>query len=86
MRISLEEAEGKLTELARYARKGSDVIITKDGQPYLRLSAHQGYRQPLRIDLLEGAFNISDEAIDELFLSPTPPEEAVKALREYEKE
>ncbi|CDZ36569.1 Hypothetical protein NGAL_HAMBI1146_19470 [Neorhizobium galegae bv. officinalis] len=37
MRISIAEAEGKLTELARLANEGEEVVLTQDGLPSVRL-------------------------------------------------
>jgi antitoxin (DNA-binding transcriptional repressor) of toxin-antitoxin stability system len=37
MRISIAEAEGKLTELARLANEGEEVVLTPDGLPSVRL-------------------------------------------------
>ena len=76
MQISIEEAQAQLPALADRVRRGAEVIITRDGEPCIRLvacepAAPEGSRKPRRLDLLEGAFRISDEAIDELFLRPT---------------
>ena len=76
MQVSIEEAQVQLPALADRVRNGGEVIITRDGDPCIRLVAcepatPEGSRKPRRLDLLEGAFKISDEAIDELFLRPT---------------
>ena len=34
---TIAEAEGKLSELIDRARKGEDVVITRDGKPVVRL-------------------------------------------------
>jgi prevent-host-death family protein len=37
MRISVSEAKGQLTELVRRAEAGEEVILTRHGQPTIRL-------------------------------------------------
>ena len=37
MEVSVSDAEGLLTELIRRAETGEDVVITRDGQPVVRL-------------------------------------------------
>lgn len=37
MRISLAEAESQLGELVRRAEAGDEVVLTRDGQPAVRL-------------------------------------------------
>ena len=37
MRISVTEAKGQLTELVRRAEAGDEVILTRHGQPAVRL-------------------------------------------------
>lgn len=74
MLVSIEEAQARLPELALRVRNGGEVVITKNGQPYIKLVAHDGAppASPRNLERLKGAFHISDAAIDELFLSPTP--------------
>ena len=76
MQISIAEAQAQLPALADRVRSGGEVIITRDGQPYIKLvacepPAPESSPKPRRLDLLVGAFQISDEAIDELFLQPS---------------
>ena len=37
MRISVTEAKGKLTDLVRRAEAGAEVVLTRHGQPAVRL-------------------------------------------------
>ena len=76
MQISIAEAQAQLPALADRVRNGGEVIITRDGEPCIKLvacepPAPEGSPKPRRLDLLVGAFQISDEAIDELFLRPS---------------
>lgn len=76
MRISIEEAQAKLPELALRARSGGEVVITKDGQPYIKLVAHEGFKpQPRNLGQYQG--KMSEEAID-AFLAPFTKEEVLK--------
>jgi prevent-host-death family protein len=45
MKISVSDAKGQLTELVRRAEAGDEVILTRHGQPTVRLVA---IRQELR--------------------------------------
>lgn len=77
--IELEEIQAQLPELAVNVRNGGEVVITKNGQPYIKLVAHAvPPAAPRNLDQLKGAFHISDAAIDELFLSPPAPAGATK--------
>ena len=71
--IELEEIQAQLPELALRLRSGGEVVITKGGQPYIKLVAQAVMpAAPRNLDQLKGAFHISDAAIDELFLSAAP--------------
>ena len=79
MQISIEEAQVQLPALADRVRSGGEVIITRDGEPCIKLvacepAAPEGSRKPRRLDLLEGAFKISDEAVDALLAPLTKTE------------
>ena len=39
MPVSIEEIQAKFPELALRLRSGNEVVITKDGQPYIKLVA-----------------------------------------------
>ena len=39
MRVSVTDAKGRLTDLVRRAEAGDDVILTRHGQPAVRLVA-----------------------------------------------
>jgi prevent-host-death family protein len=41
MRVSVSDAKGKLTDLVRRAEAGDEVILTRHGQPAVRLVAIQ---------------------------------------------
>lgn len=79
MPISIEEIQAKFPELASRVHSGGAIIITKDGQPYIKLVAHdETPAAPRDLGQLKGAFYISDAAIDDLFLSPPAPAGALE--------
>jgi prevent-host-death family protein len=45
MKVSVSDAKGQLTELVRRAEAGDDVVLTRHGQPTVRLVAIK--KQPL---------------------------------------
>jgi prevent-host-death family protein len=56
MRISVTEAKGQLTELVRRAEAGDEVILTRHGQPAVRLVAVRTIlKRKARRRLLEAA-------------------------------
>ena len=76
MPISIEEIQAQLPELALRLRGGSEVIITKEGRPYVTLVAHpMPPAKPRNLDAYKGA--MSDEAVDAL-LAPFTKEEVLK--------
>ena len=76
MPISIEEIQAQLPELAWRLRSGSKVVITKDGQPYIKLVVHpMPPAKPRNLDAFKGA--MSDEAVDAL-LAPFTKEEVLK--------
>lgn len=42
MRVSVTDAKGQLTELVRRAEAGDEIILTRHGQPAVRLVAVKG--------------------------------------------
>jgi prevent-host-death family protein len=56
MRISVSEAKGQLTELVRRAEAGDEIILTRHGQPAVRLVAVRPVpKRKARRQLLEAA-------------------------------
>ncbi|MBR7619287.1 type II toxin-antitoxin system prevent-host-death family antitoxin [Phenylobacterium sp. 20VBR1] len=46
MRVSVTDAKGQLTDLVRRAEAGDDVILTRHGQPAVRLVAIRAVGDP----------------------------------------
>lgn len=85
MQVSIEEAQAQLPALADLVRSGGEVIITRNGEPCIKLVACEpaalAAGQPRPLHLLRGAFRISDEAIDALFLHPTAQDEMARLFQ-----
>ena len=47
MRISVTDAKGQLTELVRRAEAGDEVVLTRHGQPAVRLVAVKPVSDPM---------------------------------------
>ena len=59
MKINMEEAGSQLSRLGRLAWAGEEVVICRDGEPYLRLTAH---RSALRVPgLWEGRVRMAPD-------------------------
>ncbi len=57
MQVTVEEAKAIFPELCQLAQAGVDVVITKDGQPFMKLvawgvsEAEEGKKAPNRAEL-----------------------------------
>ncbi len=60
MEIELNEAQAKLFELGELAREGQEIVITREGKPYLLLVTHTEHCET------ESATGSDGEAIGEL--------------------
>ena len=69
MRVSVTEAEGQLSELVRRAQAGDDVLLTREGQPAVRL-----------VPVLEAAKPPVDRAARRAALERISKEGAAKAI------
>ena len=78
MQVSIEEAQTQLPALADRVRSGGEVIITRNGEPCIKLVACEpaalAAGQPRPLHLLRGAFRISDDAVDALLAPLTKTE------------
>ena len=80
MQISIEEAQAQLPALADCLHSGGEVIITRDGEPCIKLVAcdpasQPRPRHPLQSNPYRGT--MSDEAIDVL-LAPLTKKEVLQ--------
>lgn len=56
MRVSVSEAKGQLTDLVRRAEEGDEIILTRHGQPAVRLVPVRAVpKRKIRRQLLEAA-------------------------------
>ena len=58
MQVNMHEAKSQLSELGRLAWEGEEVVITRAGEPYLRLTP---YREPRKPGRLEAKIWIADD-------------------------
>lgn len=62
MQIDVEQAQAKLPELIEEAMSGSEVIITRNHHPLVRLvEAHQPSRRPRTPGSCKGLITIADD-------------------------
>lgn len=73
MKISVTEAKGQLTELVRRAEAGDEVILTRHGQPAVRLVA----MKPVRDD--ESYWALINEVQAEAAAKATPGPAAARS-------
>ena len=55
MQVTVEEAKSILAELCQLAQAGQEIVITKDGQPYMKLLACEGSTADPKPDRKPGA-------------------------------
>ncbi|MDY6962216.1 MAG: type II toxin-antitoxin system prevent-host-death family antitoxin [Pseudomonadota bacterium] len=81
MRISIEEAEGQLTELIELANQGQEIVLMQDGQPSARLepviAVSTEDRDATRADMRK-PLRLASET------NPLSPTERAKRLREIQ--
>ena len=68
MKVDMYEARSQLSRLGKAAWEGEDVVITRDGEPYLRLVPYRERKTSRKLGGLEGQIRIAPD-FDE-----TPPE------------
>ena len=77
MQITITEAESELAQLGELAWLGQEIVITKDGKPYLTLAPYRGEpaaeKKPRQLGRLEGKiwiapdFNETPQEVIDLF-------------------
>jgi prevent-host-death family protein len=58
---SVSEAKAQLSALLVLVEQGEEVVISRAGKPVARLSRFERSREPRKLGLLKGSFNISDD-------------------------
>lgn len=82
MKVSMREAESQLWRLGRLAREGEEVVITRAGEPYLRLEPYREHRGERKLGGYEGQFWMSPD-----FDDPIPElEEAIENSKIFQDE
>jgi len=59
--ISIDEVQTQLTALVERAVAGEPFIITKDGQPLVKVSAYEEPKKCPRIGFMKGQFTVPDD-------------------------
>ena len=73
MKLSVSEAKGKLTELMRRVREGEEVILTRHGQPEVRMVAVRP-----AVDI-EARRRVIDEVMRSVASKPRPDVSAARS-------
>ena len=60
MRIDVNDLPEAIAELGQNALL-EDVVVLKDGQPWLKIVKHEGYKPKVRLGLWEGQFEVPDD-------------------------
>lgn len=54
MKVNMHEAKTQLSKLGKLAWQGEEVVIARDGEPYLYLTPYRGAAKPRRLGVLNG--------------------------------
>ena len=58
---NVSEAKAELSALLVLVEQGEEVVISRAGKPVARLSKFDHSREPRKLGLLKGSFNIADD-------------------------
>ena len=61
MKVNLHEAKTQLSKLGELAWQGEEVVIARDGEPYLYLLPYRGIARPRRPGDLEGQVRMAPD-------------------------
>lgn len=61
MRIDVNDLPAEMAELARQSWFQREVVICRDGQPWVKLVPHDAYKPKVRLGLWEGKFEVPDD-------------------------
>ena len=64
MRIDASELPDDIVAMAGQAWTAHEVVILKDGQPWVKLVPHDAYNPPRRLGLLKGQYEVPDDFCD----------------------
>ncbi len=64
MQIDASELPEEITKLGLSAWYSGDVVIMRDGQPWLKIVPHDAYRPTPRPGHLKGKFTVPDDFCD----------------------
>ena len=82
MQLNMREAKTQLAQLGELAWQGEEIVITKAGKPYLRLTQYRGAAKARQPDSLKGQIwiapdfdEMTEDVIDSFYNSPLFPDE-----------
>ena len=82
MQLNMREAKTQLARLGELAWQGEEIVITKAGKPYLRLTQYRGAAKARQPDLHKGQIwiapdfdEMTEDVIDSFYNSPLFPDE-----------
>jgi antitoxin (DNA-binding transcriptional repressor) of toxin-antitoxin stability system len=59
--INIYEAKTHFSKLCDQAASGSDVVVARHGQPWVRITALKPAKKKVRFGILKGAISIADD-------------------------
>lgn len=62
--LNLTEAKAKFSEVVERASQGEEIIVTRMGQPVVRISRFEPNRPARRLGLLEGRIRLAPDFDD----------------------
>ncbi len=82
MQVNMREAKSQLSKLGKLAWEGEEIVITKAGEPYLRLEPYRKPKTKRKLGVLKGQIWIApdfdetpQEVIDSFWNSKIFPDE-----------
>jgi len=82
MKVNMHEAKSQLSKLGKLAWEGEEIVIAKDGEPYLRLEPYRKPKTKRQSGVLKGQIWIAQdfdetpqEVIDSFWNSKIFPDE-----------
>ena len=61
MQVNMREAKSQLSKLGKLAWQGEEIVITKAGEPYLRLEPYRTLKTKRKLGALQGQIWIAPD-------------------------
>ena len=59
--VNIYEAKTRLSQLVDQAAAGTDVVVSRNGKPLVRITRLVPDRRPIRFGVLEGRIRVADD-------------------------